>query len=121
MGFLLTGLRIHDGNGGSAFPGGILVRDASTVTDMAREESVFGFPGVEWNWSDLDGYLAAVRAQQPATNILSLVGRNTVRRLVVGSAGTGRSPAIGPDRYSQHDHDSARDESGALRWRRLTR
>jgi N-acyl-D-aspartate/D-glutamate deacylase len=156
---LLTGTRIHDGNGGSAFPGGVLVRDArirevfrggvpdevhadelvdvadhvicpgfvdlhthsdvsvlsepgcvsavgqgittqlvghcgfsaapvtaSTVTDMAREEPVFGFPGVEWSWRDLDGYLAAVRARQPATNILSLVGHNTVRRLVVGGA-----------------------------------
>jgi N-acyl-D-aspartate/D-glutamate deacylase len=82
----------------------------ATVADMAREEPVFGFPGVAWNWSGLDGYLAAVRARQPATNILSLVGHNTVRRLVVGSAAR---PADDDETRQMAAHVGAALDAGA--------
>jgi N-acyl-D-amino-acid deacylase len=56
---------------------------AETVTGMVDEEPVFGFPGVDWSWSEMGEYLEAVRRHRPATNIVSLVGHNTVRRLVM--------------------------------------
>lgn len=183
MTLLLTGARIHDGHGGPAFSGGVLVDGAhirevfrgdvptdvraderldvadrvmcpgfvdlhthsdvsvlsepgcvsaiaqgittqvvgqcgfsaapvtaSTIADMAREEPVFGFPGVAWDWTDMGGYLAALQAQQPATNILSLVGHNTVRRLVIGGV---TRPADDGERRIMAAHVAAALDAGA--------
>lgn len=83
---------------------------ATTIADMAREEPVFGFPGVVWDWTDMDGYLAALRARRPATNILSLVGHNTVRRLVIGGAAR---PADGGERRIMAAYVAAALDAGA--------
>ncbi|MFC2176910.1 amidohydrolase family protein [Actinomycetota bacterium] len=62
-----------------------------TRSSLAAEEPVFGFPardGVspgEWGWAGVGDYLEAVAAAQPRTNIGTLVGHNTVRRLVIGT------------------------------------
>ncbi|MEM9620182.1 MAG: D-aminoacylase [Pseudomonadota bacterium] len=42
--------------------------------------------GLEGEFTDLDGYFAAVEARQPAINNMMLVGHNTVRALVMGNA-----------------------------------
>jgi N-acyl-D-amino-acid deacylase len=57
-----------------------------TVRAMVDEEPVFAFPGVSWDWTSFRGYLDAVRAARPATNVTTFVGHNTLRRFVVGSA-----------------------------------
>lgn len=57
---------------------------------LTTEEPVFGFPnptsmnGNSWGWTDISGYLAAVAEAAPRTNVGSMVGHNTVRRLVIG-------------------------------------
>ena len=60
---------------------------AETRDRMVDEEPVFGFPGVAWDWDDIAGYLAAVDAARPATDVLTLVGHNTIRRLVMSGQG----------------------------------
>lgn len=70
---------------------------AAPVNDVTKEritleEPVFGFPGVDWSWEDMRGYLAAVDRARPATNVATLVGHNTVRRLVMGGAGRAARP-----------------------------
>ena len=58
---------------------------------LVAEEPVFGFPGGEghpsgaWGWDTIGEYLDVVRHARPRTNIGTLVGHNTLRRLVVGS------------------------------------
>lgn len=56
----------------------------TTVERMVEEEPVFGFPGVAWNWEAIPDYLDVVDQAAPATNVVTLVGHNTVRRLVMG-------------------------------------
>lgn len=82
-----------------------------TRVGMVAEEPVFGFPGVDWNWTGLDGYLDTVEASRPATNIASLVGHNTIRRLVMGGAGR---PADAPEiaAMSAHIADAAPHVAG---------
>lgn len=70
--------------------------DARTRRTLVEEEPVFGFPHPEesglWGWDDVDGYLAAVEESMPATNIATLTGHNTIRRLVLGSEERGPTP-----------------------------
>lgn len=61
--------------------------DARTRASMVDEEPVFGFPDVDWDWATTAEYLRAVRDARPATNVATLVGHSTVRRLVMGGAG----------------------------------
>ena len=61
--------------------------NARTRASMVDEEPVFGFPGVNWDWATTAEYLRAVRNARPATNIATLVGHGTVRRLVMGGVG----------------------------------
>ena len=56
-----------------------------TLAGMIDEEPVFAFPGVAWDWRSFDGYLDAVDAAGPATNVVSLVGHTTLRRYVMGT------------------------------------
>ena len=62
-----------------------------TVATMIDEEPVFGFPDVAWDWTSIGEYLAAVDRCHVATNTVTLVGHNTVRRLVMG--GDKRAPS----------------------------
>jgi N-acyl-D-aspartate/D-glutamate deacylase len=66
------------------------VSDA-TIATMVDEEPVFGFPGVDWSWRSVGEYLAAVDRVGIATNTVTLVGHNTLRRLVMG--GEQRAPS----------------------------
>ena len=59
---------------------------AQTIEAMVDEEPVFAFPGVGWEWTTIAGYLAAVDRAGPATNLVTFIGHNTLRRLVLGSA-----------------------------------
>jgi N-acyl-D-amino-acid deacylase len=56
----------------------------ATIATMVDEEPVFGFPGVDWSWRTMRDYLATVDRVGIATNTVTLVGHNTVRRLVMG-------------------------------------
>lgn len=63
--------------------------DARTRRSLVAEEPVFGFPRERgesgpWGWDEIGGYLEAVRAACPRTNIATLVGHNTIRRLLLG-------------------------------------
>lgn len=49
--------------------------------------------GLEGEFTDLDGYFAAVLARRPAINNLMLVGHNTVRSLVMGMEKRAPKPA----------------------------
>lgn len=65
--------------------------DEHTRRTLVAEEPVFGFPhpggdAELWGWTDVASYLDAVDATRPATNIATLVGHNTIRRLVAGSS-----------------------------------
>lgn len=65
--------------------------DKTTRRTLEREEPVFGFPrpewmnGHAWGWPKTAEYLAAISATKPRTNVGTLIGHNTVRRLVLGS------------------------------------
>jgi N-acyl-D-amino-acid deacylase len=45
------------------------------------------------DWTDLDGYAAAVTARRPALNAIALVGHNTLRALAAGNDERAPSPA----------------------------
>lgn len=64
----------------------------ATAAGMVDEEPVFGFPGVAWDWQSMGGYLDAVARMRPATNVVTLVGHNTVRRLVMAGGGEPATP-----------------------------
>lgn len=66
------------------------VTDA-TIATMVDEEPVFGFPGVNWAWRSIGEYLAEVDRVGVATNTVTLVGHNTLRRLLMG--GEQRAPS----------------------------
>ena len=66
---------------------------AETVASMVDEEPVFAFPDVAWDWRTFGEYLAAVGKARPATNIVSLVGHTTLRRLAMGTADRPPAPA----------------------------
>lgn len=55
-------------------------------TSIVADEPIFAFPDVRWSWSAIDGYREAVDRLAPATNVATLVGHNTLRRFVMGSA-----------------------------------
>ncbi len=57
-----------------------------TLRTMIDEEPIFAFPDVEWSWSTIAGYLEAIDRLEPATNVSTLVGHNTLRRFVMGGA-----------------------------------
>jgi N-acyl-D-aspartate/D-glutamate deacylase len=58
----------------------------SSLQSIIDEEPIFAFPDVPWNWTTIAGYRAAVDRLPPATNVATLVGHNTLRRLVMGGA-----------------------------------
>jgi N-acyl-D-aspartate/D-glutamate deacylase len=62
-----------------------------TIATMVDEEPVFGFPGVDWSWRDIAGYLAEVNRVGISTNTVTLLGHNTLRRYVLG--GDQRAPS----------------------------
>lgn len=91
---------------------------AAPVNDVTKEritleEPVFGFPGVDWSWESIRGYLAAVDRARPATNVATLVGHNTVRRLVMGGAGRAAGPAE-RDAMVGHLHDALADGAAGV-------
>ena len=45
---------------------------------------VLGFGDLEWEWSDVDGYLARVAAAGPAVNVATYVGLGSIRCAVSG-------------------------------------
>lgn len=64
--------------------------DETTRRTLKKEEPVFGFPGpdaqeVDWGWESISAYLDQLSETRPRTNVGTLVGHNTLRRLVVGS------------------------------------
>jgi len=71
-----------------------------TIATMVDEEPVFGFPGVDWSWRSIGEYLEAVDRLGVATNTVTLVGHNTLRRLVLG--GSKRAPTDSEMRRMQH-------------------
>lgn len=60
---------------------------------MIDEEPTYGYPDVPWDWDSVAGYLESVARVRPATNVVTLVGHNTLRRLVMGSDDRPPSPA----------------------------
>ncbi len=63
-----------------------------TIATMVNEEPVFGFPGVDWSWRSIGGYLEVVGRIGVSTNTVTLVGHSTLRRTVMGSAQRGPTP-----------------------------
>lgn len=59
---------------------------AETLATMIAEEPVFGFPDVPWDWTSIGGYRESVDRIRVATNTITLIGHNTLRRAVMGSA-----------------------------------
>ena len=55
-----------------------------TIATMIDEEPVFGFPDVSWDWRSIGGYLENVNQTGVATNTVTLLGHNTLRRVVMG-------------------------------------
>ncbi|WP_329522200.1 N-acyl-D-amino-acid deacylase family protein [Spirillospora sp. NBC_01491] len=57
------------------------------VADAAALAGAVGFLGSEldWSWTDLDGYAAAVEADPPAINMAAQVGHQALRMAVVGA------------------------------------
>jgi len=84
--------------------------DDVTKTRMMQEEPVFGFPNVAWNWASTADYLDAVDHAAVATNTMTLVGHNTVRRLVMGSVAR---PATSAERSTMVAHLQAALADGA--------
>ena len=66
--------------------------------------------GLEGEFTDLDGYFAAVLARQPAINNMMLVGHNTVRSLVMGDERRAPSPS---ELKAMQDYVSHALEQGA--------
>jgi N-acyl-D-amino-acid deacylase len=58
----------------------------TSLQSIVDEEPIFAFPDVPWNWTTIAGYREAVDRLPPATNVATLVGHNTLRRLVMGGA-----------------------------------
>ena len=56
----------------------------TSLATMIDEEPVFGFPDVAWDWNSIGGYLEAVNRLGVATNTVTLIGHNTLRRVVMG-------------------------------------
>jgi len=66
--------------GFSAFP-----LDQRTQSMAQRFSApVLGHAGVQWDWTDLDGYFAKFERQPSAVNVASLVGHGTLRNAVMG-------------------------------------
>lgn len=84
--------------------------DEMTKTRIVEEEPVFGFPNVGWNWASTSEYLKAVGDASVATNTMTLVGHNTVRRLVMGSVAR---PATAAERSAMVAHLQAALADGA--------
>ncbi len=64
--------------------------DDKTRESLRQEEPVFGFPGADgaptvWGWDSTAEYLDTIELTSPRTNVGTLVGHNTLRRLAVGS------------------------------------
>src|SRR4029077_5360573 len=57
-----------------------------TIATMVDEEPVFGFPGVDWSWRGIGGYLAEINRVGISTNTVTPPGHNTLRRYVLGGA-----------------------------------
>ena len=61
-----------------------------TLTKQFKKECqqyarpVLGFADLDWNWSDVDGYMARVAAVQPAVNVATYVGLGSIRCAVSG-------------------------------------
>ena len=58
----------------------------ATASSVLVEEPL-GFPGTAITWRGIGGYRETLATAGPGTNVATLVGHNTVRRLVVGAAG----------------------------------
>jgi N-acyl-D-aspartate/D-glutamate deacylase len=54
------------------------------LVGLVDEEPVFAYPGVDWTWSTIRGYLDVVAQARPAMNVATFVGHNTLRRVVMG-------------------------------------
>jgi N-acyl-D-amino-acid deacylase len=54
------------------------------IESLVEEEPIYGFPDVVWDWTGVGAYLEAVGRARPATNVVTFVGHNTLRRTVVG-------------------------------------
>ncbi|MEQ9452814.1 MAG: D-aminoacylase [Pseudomonadales bacterium] len=66
--------------------------------------------GLEGEFTDLEGYFAAVLRRQPAINNMMLVGHNTVRSLVMGDARRTPTPS---ELRAMQDHVEKALEQGA--------
>ena len=66
--------------GWSAYP----LADATrhTITDFARP--IFGYPEVEWAWSDLEGYFEHLASRGTGVNVATLMGHGNLRAAVLG-------------------------------------
>ncbi len=73
--------------------------DATTRSSLVSEEPIFGFPPGEghpsgqWGWSHMADYLEALARARPRTNVGSLVGHGSLRRMVVGSSSRPATPS----------------------------
>lgn len=63
---------------------------AATLTKQFKSECqqyarpVLGFADFEWDWSDVDGYMARILAVQPAVNVATYIGLGSIRCAVSG-------------------------------------
>lgn len=61
-----------------------------TLTKKYKEQCqqyarpVLGFSDLDWDWSDVDGYMAALVAAKPAVNVATYVGLGSIRCAVSG-------------------------------------
>lgn len=66
--------------GWSAFP----IDDAASDAIRDLSGPIFGYPQVQWDWSDLRGYFDRLESQGTAVNVATLVGHGNVRAAVLG-------------------------------------
>ncbi len=64
-----------------------------SLRTMIDEEPVFGFPDVAWDWNSIGTYLEAVNRVGVSTNTVTLLGHNTLRRVVMGGEQRGPTDA----------------------------
>jgi N-acyl-D-amino-acid deacylase len=84
---------------------------SDSTAGSVRVEEPLGFPGIDITWRGIGGYREALAAAGPGTNVATLVGHNTVRRLVVGAAAR---PATGDEVRRMADLVSTAMEEGAV-------
>ncbi|NED98478.1 D-aminoacylase [Phytoactinopolyspora alkaliphila] len=82
------------------------------VADLAEAKAASAFfaPELSWDWTDHDGFAAAVTGRRPAVNVAAQIGHSSLRLAAMGAA---ERSASGEDLTAMSDLLSAAATSGA--------